>query len=67
VPPLKISRLSILFGALLPLDVHDLAELEVGRVGGEQTSRRRVGAGQAHLRVDVEHAGSAARRPYDGG
>jgi hypothetical protein len=59
--------LSNLFGALLPLDVHNLGELEIGRVGGEQTGGRAVGAGQANLRVDVEHTGRTAWRPDDGG
>jgi hypothetical protein len=53
--------------ALLPLDVHDLGELEISRVGGEQTGSRRAGGGQADLRVDVEHAGRAAGGPDDRG
>lgn len=52
--------------ALLPLDVHDLSELEVGGVGGEETRGRGVGAGQADLGVDVEQAVLAARRPNNG-
>lgn len=54
-----------LFGALLPLDVHDLSELEIGRVGCQQARCRGVGCCQADLRVDVEHAGGAAWRPDD--
>jgi len=34
---LAISHLT-LGGALLPLDVHNLGELQVSRVGGEETS-----------------------------
>jgi hypothetical protein len=59
-----ISHLRLL-GALLPLHVHDLGELEIGRVGGEQTSGAAVGAGKADLRVDVEQAAGAAGRPDD--
>jgi hypothetical protein len=54
------TLLSNLFGALLPLDIHDLGEFEIGRVGGEQTGGRCVGAAQADLRVDVEHSGGTA-------
>lgn len=55
-----------LCGALLPLDVRDLCELEIGRIGCEKTGCRGVGGREADLRVDVEHARGAARRP-DGG
>jgi hypothetical protein len=54
-----------LLSALLPLDVHDLSELEVRRVRGEQAGGRRVGGRQADLRVDVEHACSTAGGPDD--
>jgi hypothetical protein len=40
-----------------------LGELEISRVGGEKTSGAGVGGGQADLRVDIEHACGAARRP----
>lgn len=40
-----------------------MSELEIGRVGGEETSGAAVGGGQADLGVDVEHAGGAAGRP----
>jgi hypothetical protein len=56
-----------LLSALLPLDVHDLSELEVRRVRGEQAGGRRVGSRQADLRVDVEHACSTAGGPDDRG
>jgi hypothetical protein len=49
------------------LDVHDLGELEVGRVGGEQTSSGGAFRLQANLRVDVEVGRLAARRPDNGG
>jgi hypothetical protein len=42
-----------------------LSEFEIGRVSGEQTSGAGVAAGQADLRVDVEHAVGAAWRPDD--
>lgn len=51
-----------LLGALLPLDVHNLGELEIGGIGGEETGRG-ARAGEADLRVDVEHAVGAAGRP----
>ena len=54
-----------LFVALLPLNVHDLGELEISRVSGEQAGGCRGGAGQADLGVDVEHALRAAWRPDD--
>jgi len=57
---------AFLCSALLPLDIRNLGELEIGRVGGEQTRSRGVGGRQANLRVDVERAARAARRP-DGG
>jgi hypothetical protein len=44
-----------------------LGKLEIGGVGGEQTRSAAVGAGQANLRVDVEHAVCAAGRPDDRG
>jgi hypothetical protein len=44
-----------------------LSELEIGGVGGEQTSGRGIGGGHADLRVDVEHALGSAGGPYDGG
>lgn len=56
-----------LFVALLPLDVHDLGELEIGRVGGEQTGSLAVAGLEADLGVDVEHTGGTAWRPDDGG
>ena len=43
-----------------------MGKLEIGRVGGEETSGAGVGGGQADLRVDVEHARGATGRP-DGG
>lgn len=49
--------------ALLPLDVRNLGELEIGGVGREQAGSRGGGRGQADLRVDVEHAGGAAWGP----
>jgi hypothetical protein len=58
----SLSRL-----ALLPLNVHDLSELEISRVGGEQTGSRRRRASQADLGVDVEHAGRSAGGPDNGG
>jgi len=44
-----------------------LGELEISRVGSEETSGAGVGAGQADLRVDVEHAAGTAWRPDNGG
>ena len=44
-----------------------MGKLEIGRVGGEETSGAGVGGGQADLRVDVEHAVGAAWRPHDRG
>ena len=44
-----------------------MGELEIGRVGGEQTGGGAVGASQADLGVDVEHAGGTAGRPDNGG
>lgn len=52
-----------LFFALLPLDVRDLLELEVGRVGGEKTGCGGIGCREADLGVDVEKAVSAAGGP----
>lgn len=40
-----------------------MCELEVGRIGGQETGGSRVGARQADLRVDVEDTGLAARGP----
>lgn len=62
-----ISREASLLSALLPLYIHDLSELEISRVGGEQASRLRVAGTEADLGVDVEHAISSARRPDDRG
>lgn len=53
--------------ALLPLNIDDLLELEVGGVGREQTSSLGVGRGQADLRVDVQHVALAAAGRHDGG
>jgi hypothetical protein len=44
-----------------------LGELEIGGVGGEQTGGLAVAGLQANLGVDVEHTGSTAWRPDDGG
>lgn len=44
-----------------------MGELEISRVGGEQTSGGAVGGTQADLRVDVEHARSATWGPDDRG
>ena len=49
----------------MPLHVHDLGELEVRGVGCEQAGSAGVGAGQADLRVDVQHAVCATRSPDD--
>lgn len=54
-------------GALLPLHVNDLLELEVGGVGGEQTGSLRVGGGQADLGVDVQQVALAAARRHHNG
>jgi hypothetical protein len=56
-----------LFVALLPLNVHNLRELEISRVGREQTGGRADARCKADLRVDVEHAGRAAGGPDNGG
>lgn len=53
--------------ALLPLYVHDLGELEIGRVRGEEAIGRRVGGSHADLGVDVEHAFRTAGRPDNRG
>jgi hypothetical protein len=42
-----------------------LGELEISGVGSEQTSGAGAAAGQADLRVDVEHAVCAAGGPDD--
>lgn len=57
-----IETISRLTGqsALLPLHVHHLLELEVGRICGEQTNSLGVGGSQADLRVDVQHVALAA-------
>jgi hypothetical protein len=65
--PQSVNYLLLGRCALLPLHVHDLGELEISRVGGEQTSSAGVGAGQADLRVDVEHAVCAAGGPDNRG
>lgn len=44
-----------------------MGEFEIGRVSGEEASGAGVAAGQADLRVDVEHAVGAAWRPYNRG
>ena len=62
-----LAKLCLCALALLPLDVHNLSELEISRVGGEQTGGRGGLAFQADLGVDVEHTGGAAGGPYDGG
>ena len=46
--------------------VHDLSELKIRRVGGEQTGSRGVACSKADLRVNVEQALSSAWRPDDG-
>jgi hypothetical protein len=61
-----VHQLPSLRCALLPLDIRDLCELEIRRVGGEQARGLGVTCCEADLRVDVEHARGAARRP-DGG
>lgn len=44
----------------------NLSDLEVGRVGGEQTGSARLGGCEVDLRVDVDGDTSSARRPDDG-
>jgi hypothetical protein len=48
------------------LYVHDLCELEISGIGGEETRSGGVGGGHADLRVDIEHTFGAAGRPDDG-
>ena len=55
--------LSLGLRALLPCDVHNLGELEIGGIGGEDALGGGVGRGQADLGVDVEHALSTTWRP----
>lgn len=57
-----VRRPGWLLGALLPLEVVNLGELEIGRVNGEQGSLRARGR-DADLGVDVQQALLAARRP----
>lgn len=52
-------------GALLPLHVDNLPELEVGGVGREQTSSLRVCGCQPDLRVNVQQVALAAARRHD--
>lgn len=61
VSAVRLTALS----ALLPLHVNHLLELEVGRVGGEQTGGLGVGGSQADLRVYVEHVALAATWRHD--
>lgn len=65
----RISIERSLFCALLPLYVHDLGELEVSGVGGEETGSFGSTAGvlEADLGVDVEVTCGTARRPDDRG
>lgn len=42
-----------------------MGELEISRIGGQETLGGGVGGGQADLGVDVEHALGAAWRPDD--
>ena len=46
--------------------VHDLRELEIRGVGGEQTSGGGIACSEADLRVNIEQALSSAWRPDDG-
>ena len=54
-----------LLRAFLPLDIHDLGEFQISRVGGEQASGGGDCGCEADLRIDVEHASGAAWRPDD--
>jgi len=51
--------------ALAPLEMEYLSELEICRVGREQTIGIGIGFGQVNLGVDVEWEVISARRPHE--
>jgi len=61
-----LQNLKALLGASAPLDASDELDVAIDRVIGDQALSVLVGAGQRHLRLDVERKIGATRRPDRG-